>query len=131
MLFPLHICFYGYLCILSRSCINPDQRTYLIHPRVTLNMLLVSCCHESFIFAPKKTREYPHECSNFQASSISKLGLNIILCSQDLCMADPCLSKIQLDAAQDLNISKWYQLGAQKLLQDLKRFQNLPHTNRG
>ena len=85
---------------------EPVSRTYLIHPRVTLNMMLVSCCHESFRSAPKKTLKYPHECSNLQASSISKLGLNIILCSQDLCMADPFLSKIQLDAAQDLNISK-------------------------
>ena len=25
MLFPLHICFYVYLCILFRSCINPDH----------------------------------------------------------------------------------------------------------
>ena len=25
MLFPLHICFYGYLCILLHSCINPDH----------------------------------------------------------------------------------------------------------
>ena len=26
MLFPLHICFYGYLCNLLSSCINPDQK---------------------------------------------------------------------------------------------------------
>ena len=25
MLFPLHLCFYGYLCILLRSCVDLDQ----------------------------------------------------------------------------------------------------------
>ena len=32
MLFPLHICFYGYLCILLHFCINPDQlHAYYYH----------------------------------------------------------------------------------------------------
>ena len=29
MLFPLHLCIYGYVFILLRSCINPDQKRRL------------------------------------------------------------------------------------------------------
>ena len=49
MLFPLHICFYGYLCILLHSFINPDQYA----PLNFLNPLLAMPTGDYLKYMPK------------------------------------------------------------------------------